>query len=94
MPDRPLNYTLSTSPVFALCRDGEVTLLVGLEDQPDGLVRAYLGHRARGVYLLLSADEVEPFRQAWGSGQHVWMHPIPPRELLHRDDALEAATRD
>lgn len=78
-----VEYTLSNSPVFALGR--EVTLLVGIEEQADGLVRAYLGARWRGVYLLLDAGEAEPFRQAWASGGHVWLAPVPPPELLHRE---------
>lgn len=83
-PD-PIAYELNTSPAFAFA--GEVTLLVGIEEQPDGFVRAYLGHRARGLYLLLAETEAEPFRRAWATGQHVWMRPVPPVELLHREDA-------
>lgn len=82
-------YELSSSPIFALGR--KVTLLVGVEDQPDGKVRAYLGARWKGIYVLVDAEEAAPFRQAWASGQHIWMAPIPPSELLHRDDDRGAA---
>lgn len=78
-------YELNSSPVFALTRS--VTLLVGVEDQPDGKVRAYLGARWKRIYLLLDPEEAEPFRRAWGTGQHVWMAPIPPAELLHREES-------
>lgn len=83
-----VEYELSSSPVFALCRP--VTLLVGLEEQSDGKVRAYLGARWRGIYLLLDDEEAQPFRAAWGSGQHVWMSPVPPPEMLHREVDAEA----
>lgn len=78
-----IDYELNSSPVFAFA--GPVTLLVGVEEQPDGRVRAYLGARWKGLYLLLDPAEAEPFRQAWATGQHVWMRPIPPADLLHRD---------
>jgi hypothetical protein len=79
-------YELSSSPVFAFCR--EVTLLVGVEEQPDGAVRVYLGHRAKGVYLLVEPEQADPFRRAWASGQHVWMAPVPPAERLLVDGEL------
>jgi hypothetical protein len=81
----PLSYTLDSSPAFAFGQLS-VTLLVGVEEQPDGKWRAYLGARWKGLYLLLDAEEAEPFRRAWGTGQHVWMAPVPPAELLHREE--------
>lgn len=80
----PISYELSSSPVFAFLHD-PVTIVVGVEEQPDGAWRVYLGHRAKGIYLLLEAAEAEPFRRAWASGGHVWMAPIPPADLLHSD---------
>jgi hypothetical protein len=80
-------FTLSSSPVGAFGQGA--TLLVGLEDQPDGTVRAYLGHRRRGVYVVLSDAAVASFRAAWASGGHVWLSPVPPQGYLHRDDPDE-----
>jgi hypothetical protein len=79
-----IDYELNSSPVFAPW--GPVTLLVGVEEQLDGRVRAYLGARWKRLYLLLDAAEAEPFRRAWATGQHIWMRPVPPAELLHHDE--------
>jgi hypothetical protein len=78
-----VEFTLSGSPAFAFGR--EVTLLVGVEEEPDGAVRAYLGRRSQGVYLLVEPEGADAFRRAWASGGHVWLAPVPPPELLRRD---------
>jgi hypothetical protein len=76
-------YTLSSVPPLL----GPVTLLVGVEEQDDGSVKAYLGARWKGIYLHVHADEAEDFRRAWGSGApHVWLYPVPPADLLHKDE--------
>ena len=79
-------YTLSSVPTF-----GEpVTLLVGLEETTQGALKVYLGHRAKGLYLLVTdAEEQETFRRAWATRQHVWMWPLPPADEI-RSDAAEA----
>lgn len=75
-------YTLSSIPPFA----GDCTLLVGVEEQEDGSVKAYLGARHKGVYLHVHADEAEGFRRAWRSASgHIWLYPVPPRDLLRVD---------
>jgi hypothetical protein len=38
---------------------GETTYLVGVEDGPDGSLKAYVGHRSRGVYCLIDDPEAQ-----------------------------------
>jgi hypothetical protein len=82
-------YTLSSLPPIGSFLGVEpVTLLVGLEDEPDGTLRVYLGHRAKGIYMqVITPQAQEHFRRAWGGGfGYVWMWPLPPADALFRDD--------
>jgi len=64
---------------------GEMTYLVGIEDGPDGSLKAYVGHRARGVYCLIDDPEAQTaFRKAWASRAIVTI-PTPPPECLFAD---------
>lgn len=83
-------YTLSSMPTF-----GEaVTMIVGYEPQDDGAVRVYLGARHRGLYLLVTDPEEQDFyRRGWesiGFGHHCWMWPLPPADLIHREERVDA----
>lgn len=68
---------------------GTHTLLVGVEDEPTGGLRLYLGHRSRGLYTVITdAVAIEEVRRAWGSGGHGGHHitlPIPPPECVYSD---------
>lgn len=81
-----VEYNLSSLPPFA----GEVTMLVGLDECEDGSVKAYLGHRYKGIYLHVEPENAEDFRRAWGTGGHVFMWPIPPADLLCKDEPKES----
>jgi hypothetical protein len=64
------------------------TFVVGLEDEPGGMLRVYVGHRYKGIYALVDAAHAEAqraLRNAWGRGGHVLI-PCPPPECLYRDD--------
>jgi hypothetical protein len=73
---------MSVGGLFA----GTHTLLVGVEDDPDGGIRVYLGHRGRGLYAVITdADAIEEVRNAWAGGGHVTI-PIPPRECITAEE--------
>jgi hypothetical protein len=58
--------------------DGSSVELVGVEDHPDGGIRCYIGHRARGMYCIIDdADAIQQTRLAWAGGRRVLM-PTPP----------------
>jgi hypothetical protein len=64
---------------------GTHTLLVGVEDQDDGGLRMYLGHRASGVYAVVYDDDAKAtVRRAWASRSHVTV-PIPPSGCVYLD---------
>jgi len=79
-------YTLLSGP-SAVFYPEPVTMLVGLEDEPDGSLRVYLGARYKGIYLRVPAGEESQreFRRAWNSGGHVFMAPVPSADVLHRE---------
>lgn len=85
------DYTLSSLPPLGSMLGVEpVTMLVGLEDGPDGALKVYLGARWKRTYLLVTEPEAqEQFRRAWGGGGHIWMWPVPPPEELHKDSEAD-----
>ena len=60
-------------------RTAEVT---GLEDEPDGALRIYVGPRYKGVYAIVEDQELQrALWAAWSCGGHVVI-PRPPPECL------------
>lgn len=56
-------------------------LVVGVEDDPNGMLRVYIGHRADGRYLLVADPATqERVRRAWGWG-HLTI-PKPPADAV------------
>ena len=83
-------YTLSSLPTFV----EPVTLLVGLENGPEGALKVYLGRRSKGLHLLVTdPDEQALFRRAWATGGHVWMWPLPPADAIHAEPAASKAAQ-
>lgn len=86
-PEQPttaaFEFNLSTSPVDAMFRP--VTMVVGVEDDPDGGLRVYLGARYKNIYLLVDEAAKDSVRRGWGAGGHLWLWPIPPADILHRE---------
>lgn len=82
-------YTLSSLPSLgALVGVERSALLTGVEDDPTGALRAYLGPRWKWLYILIEDEDTkEAFRRAWGGGAlgHVWLNPVPPPEAIHHD---------
>jgi hypothetical protein len=67
---------------------GATTLVVGVEDDPDGSLRMYVGHRFKGIYAIVDDPaEKEKLRSAWGSGGHLFT-AIP--ETLFQDPPAPA----
>lgn len=68
---------------------GHSTLLVGVEDDPEGGIRCYLGHRASGRYCVVEdPKEIAEIRAAWAGSRHVVV-PTPPAEFIYCDDQPE-----
>lgn len=64
---------------------GTHTLLVGVEDQDDGVLRLYLDARHRGLYVVVDDPAAQAqARAAWATGGHVTI-PVPPAEYLQRE---------
>jgi hypothetical protein len=64
---------------------GDTTILVGVEDDPDGGLRCYVGARYRGLYVIVDdPKEMERVQHAWAGGGHVLM-PVPPAECVYSD---------
>lgn len=60
--------------------------LVGVEDDPRGGLRLYLGHRSKGVYAHIDEPAVmAEIKEAWdGYRQHITV-PCPPPDCLFYD---------
>lgn len=83
-----VTYTLSSMPpLTAIFGVQPATLLVGLEDDVDGSLKAYLGARWKRTFVRITEPtDQDAFRRAWGSmSSHIWLSPIPPAELLEQD---------
>lgn len=68
---------------------GDSTFLVGVEDNPGGGLRCFLGSRHRGLYVIVDEpDEMAKVRNAWAGGGHVCF-PTPPAEFIfsEKDDS-------
>lgn len=66
---------------------GGSTLCTGIEDDPSGALRMYVGPRYKGIYALIvdSADQ-EALRHAWAGSAHVVV-PTPSPDQLFMDAA-------
>jgi hypothetical protein len=65
---------------------GDTTLLVGVEDHPDGGLKCYLGARYRGVYAIVDDPEaMEKVRRAWADPTAKVLFPVPPPECVFSD---------
>ena len=50
---------------------GQAVLIVGVEDNPDGGLRVYLGHRGDGIFVIVKDEaSIATVRRAWSGGQH------------------------
>lgn len=77
------DFEITSCPIAAL--DG--ALVVGVERASDGDLKVYLGARYKGIYVAIPPGEhADRIERAWnGTGQHLFMRPVPPPEALFRD---------
>lgn len=65
---------------------GRETLLVGIEEQDDGGLRLYLGHRSSGLYAVVyDRDVQDDARRLWGLGCPVTV-PMPGPDQIFREE--------
>ena len=85
-----------SGPIFLGCGFGDLlsggtTELVGVEDDPSGALRAYIGARYRGLYVLIDdAEGQQVVRDAWASRCKVLM-PLPASDQIHSTDDVVAS---
>lgn len=68
------------------CAFGTHTFVVGVEDNGDGALRVYLGHRAKGLYVLVEDEDAKAqVQRAWeGCSGHITI-AVPPPECIFKD---------
>jgi hypothetical protein len=65
---------------------GRTAMVTGLEDEPDGALKVYVGPRWRGVYVLVDdAEAKDAIRRGWAVGGHLLI-PIPAAKCLWRGE--------
>lgn len=81
-----VTFEITSSPIAAFLGATEV---VGAERADDGDLKVYVSARWRGIYVLVPAGErADAIEQAWRGSMcgHLYMRPVPPDDMLHRDD--------
>jgi hypothetical protein len=62
---------------------GTSTFVVGVEDDPDGSLRMYVGHRARGIHThVVDERDKQELRRAWANVMGHVVVEAPPVEAL------------
>lgn len=63
---------------------GNATLVVGIEDTPDGALKVYIDARYLRRYVVATdPDEIAEVRRAWNSSTgHVFMRTPPPEVVM------------
>lgn len=66
---------------------GNACLIVGVEDDPGGWLKVYLGARYKNIYCVVTnPEDQERVKKAWGStAMHVTM-PLPDPSELFNDE--------
>lgn len=66
---------------------GSQTICTGIEDDPSGALRVYVGPRYKGVYALLTNErDIAVMRRAWGSMSAHIVIPTPSADSLFHDE--------
>jgi hypothetical protein len=74
-------------PAAAVFSLAPVTLLVGVEDLPDGRLFVYLGTRGRNLGVVVAdEDNIAAARAAWAIGGHVFLTMPPAEAIVNRRD--------
>lgn len=67
---------------------GKAAIVTGLQDEPDGALRVYIGARYKQIFVVIRPDTDEGqeaqrvLRQAWATGGHVLI-PLPDPEAMN-----------
>lgn len=66
---------------------GRSVLVTGVEDDPDGMLRAYVGPRYRNQFVLIENEsDKDELRRAWAMGGHVVIpSPDPDQVFTERE---------
>lgn len=66
---------------------GTEVLVVGVEDQPEGWTKVFIGARYKNTYVVPMPEEVERIKQAWGASYmgHLTM-PRPDNDHIFNDE--------
>jgi len=63
---------------------GNSTYCIGVEDDPSGALRMYVGARYKGWFALITDEtDKESLRRAWASRGHVVVPKPEPDQLFH-----------
>lgn len=67
---------------------GRQSIVSGVEETDDRLLKVYLGQRGRNVYTLVEpGDEAEQVKRAWGDPScHVFV-PTPPDDCIYVEES-------
>lgn len=69
---------------------GTHTYLVGVEDDPDGGLRCYLGARSKGLYCVVEDEDAKAdVRRAWGGSLGLITIPVPPPKCIFAEADAE-----
>jgi len=65
---------------------GLEVLITGIEDQPEGWTKVFIGPRYKNIYVVPMPEEVERVKRAWGStAMHITM-PKPDSDHMFNDE--------
>lgn len=65
---------------------GNSVLVTGIEDDDEPeFTRVYIGQRALKIYCVVSGDEADEIRRAWGATNHLFI-TRPPDDRMYKED--------
>ena len=67
---------------------GQAVLIVGIEDNPDGGLRVYLGHRGDGIFVIVDDEDcIATIRQVWSGQNHCFVSKKELPETLYTEES-------
>ena len=84
---RPRAESISAATAFGEIALGESVEVVGIEPDPSGGLRVWLGHRSKRVYAIVDdPDSRAAIEQAWANKATRLLIPMPPANALGKED--------